>query len=352
MSVEADVTDHIHTARSRGDTNADQAQDLTIPLKNYPFFQCKPIPDNEKFGMKFEAIITKANIAKLAAIRGRPSYKNGRNGIVGLMGSLDVQAFQDLITLVPLETSLDIDPITEVQFMNQYYTSGIPLIYAIAQGTYQQVLYQVYKFAKEAEAIRPMMDFMYDGIVVHHVDPYIRQKLGRINNVNKYSIAIKFNPTVKEAIFLGYTFTVGQNGDITPMIHYTPVEFFGTIHTKSSGHSYDRFKKLDLSVGEVINVTYRNDVMPYVSRPTGTITEFVNHSTTKIPFPSVCPCCGMPLEFSEKSARCPNINCPDRVLARLTNMLDKMGFKGFSEAALKAMNVVSLTDFINKIVYD
>ena len=352
MSVEADVCDHIISARSRGDTNADQAEDLTPVFGGYKFPYCKDIPESQSFGMKFEAIITKHNLEKMARLRGRP-YKNGRNGIVGLIKSLDAAAYRDLITLVPLETSLDIDPITEAEFMNTYFHSGVYLKYAVIRGNYNQILYQVYKFVKEAEALRPIMPFMYDGIVVHYTDPKIRAILGRENSVNKYSIAIKFTPMVKDAIFMGYTFTVGQNGTITPMIHYTPVEFFGTIHTKSSGHSYQRFKELDLSIGELINVSYRNDVMPYVTKPTFVNNEFVKPSSNKVPFPVSCPCCGTLLEFTDsgRSARCPNPKCPDRVIARLTNMLDKLDFKDFSEASLKALNVTSFNDLLNIDLY-
>ena len=345
MSVEADVCDHIISARSRGDTAQDLADDLTPVLAGYKFPYCKPIPENESFGMKFEAIITKHNLEKLARLKGRP-YKNGRNGIVGLMKSIDAYAYRDLITLVPLETSLDIDPITEVEFMNTYYHSGEYLRYAVVKGNYNQVLFQVYRFVKEAEAIRDIMPFMYDGVVIHHIDPNIRRILGRENSVNKYSIAIKFTPKVKDAIFTGYSYTVGQNGTITPMIHYTPVEFYGTIHTKSSGHSFQRFKELDLSIGEMINVSYRNDVMPYVTKPVAANNQFIP-TGNKEQFPMYCPCCGTQLEFTERSARCPNVKCPDRVIARLTNMLDKLDFKDFSEAALRSLNVTSFTDFLN-----
>lgn len=347
MSVEADVCDHIISARSRGDTAQDLADDLTPVLQGYKFPYCKPLPESEAFGMKFEAIITKHNLQKLARLKGKTPYKNGRNGIVGLMKSIDAYAYRDLITLVPLETSLDIDPITEVEFMNTYYQSGEYLRYAVIRGNYDQILYQVYKFVKEAEAIRDIMPFMYDGVVVHHVDPRIRQILGRVNSVNKYSIAIKFTPKVKDAIFTGYTFTVGQNGVITPMIHYTPVEFFGTIHTKSSGHSFQRFKELDLSIGEMINVSYRNDVMPYVTKPVAATAQFLPVSANKVSFPLTCPCCGTPLEFTDKSARCPNAHCPERVLARLTNMLDKLDIKDFSQASLSALHVTSFADFLS-----
>lgn len=352
MSVEADVTNRILSARSRGDTNQDLAEDLTTVLGDYVFPHAPEIPINEAFGMKFECIITKANLERLGKLKGR-EYKNGRNGIVGLMKSLDAHAYRDLITLVPLETSLDIDPIVEVEFMNKYFTTDTYMKYAVVQGTYNEILFQVYRFVKEAEAIREYLPFMYDGVVVHYLDPGIRNALGRTNNVNKYSVAIKFNPMKKEATVTDYSFTVGQNGVVTPMIHYTPVEFLGTIHTKSSGHSLQRFNELNLAIGDTIEIEYRNDVMPYVVRRVQDSYSKYRHLGERRPveFPQFCPSCGQMLSIydSGKSAICTNYACPDRVLARIVNMMKKLNIKGFADSALKKLEVKDLSDLLSII---
>lgn len=346
MAVEADCSDHIHGARSRGDTNQDLCEDLSPVLEGYPFFNAERMKGAPPIGVQFEAIMTNQNVQRLKKLTGK-DYKNARNGVIGLMKSNNAYAYRDLITLVPLRTSLDIDPITEVNFLNTYYTTGVPLKYAVIQGTYNEILFQVHKFVQEAQSIREIMPFMYDGVVVHYVDPRIRQALGRVNSVNKYSIAIKFNPMVKEAIFLGYTYTVGQNGVITPMAHYTAVEFFGTIHTKSSAHSYQRFKDLNLSVGDVVSLAYVNDVMPYLSKAYDT--PYPTRSATAVEFPTHCPYCGTALVFSDsgKTAACPNINCPERVVQKMTNMLDKLNFKGFGEATMRLLGFQSLDDFMH-----
>ena len=346
MSVEADVTNRIISARSRGDTNLDIADDLTIPLGGYEFPNCPPISD--AFGMKFEAIITKDNLERLSVLKRKP-YKNARNAIVGLMGSTDAAAFKDLITLVPLETSLDIDPISEVLFMNRYYTKNVYLPYAVVEGDYSTVLFQVYKFVKEAEAMRPIANFLYDGVVVHYVDQNIRNALGRSNSVNQYSIAIKFNPMVKKTIFRGYTYSIGQNGVITPLAHYDPIEFLGTIHTKSSCHSYGRFRELSLAIGEVVEVAYVNEVMPYLSRPYEHVVGDGEANNPPIPFPVNCPCCGTPIVLSEDeaSAYCPNFYCPERVIARLCNMMSKLNFKGFAESSIRKLNIKSFTELLS-----
>ena len=348
VSVEADVTDHIISARTRGDTDADLAADLTPILGGYRFPFCPEVDQKESFGMKFEAIISHNNLEKMSILRGKP-YKNARNGIIGLFGSSDAYDYRDLITLVPLATSLDLDRKTEIEFMNKFYHSGEMLRYTIIRGTYNTLLYQVYKFVKEAEALRPIMPFMYDGVVINYTDPKIIAALGRENSVNKYSIAIKFNPMVRQAVFTGYTYTIGQSGKVTPMLHYTPVEFYGGIHTKSTGHSYARFKELNLAIGDAVQLEYTNDVMPYLTK-----CEIQPYNSNKepVPFPTVCPCCGEPLVFTDKSAFCVNDKCPERNMSRITNMMKKLNLKDFSTESLRAIGLKSLHELLTIKIED
>lgn len=346
-SLEADVTNEILSARTRGDTNNDVAGDMTPVFKGYQFPYAPEIPIEEAFGMKFEAIMSYQNLEKFAELKGIP-YKNARVAINGIFGSSDAARYRDFITLVPLATSIEgIDRVTEIEFMNKYFQTGIYLQYAVITGTYNEVLFQVRKFVQEAEYIRPYMPFMYDGVVVSYIDEKIISALGRQNSVNKYSIAIKFNPLKKQSVFTGYTFTVGQNGVITPMVHYTPVEFYGAIHTKSTAHSYARFRDLALRDCDILDVEYVNDVMPYVSKPSNSHND--NNQSPLIEFPNVCPVCGAALieSASAKSVSCPNIKCPGRQIARMTNMLKKLNMKDFSDESLLAIKATSLKDIMN-----
>lgn len=352
VSVEADVTHEILSARSRGDANADIAADLSEIFAGYRFPNAPELKPEEAFGMKFEAIMTYQNLDKMSRLKGK-GYKNSRNGIIGLLGSSDAYNYRDLITLVPLATSIEgIDRVTEIEFLNKYYNSGEYLRYSILKGTYYEILYQVYRFVEEAEGMRNMLPFMYDGVVISYRDPKIINALGRENSINKYSMAIKFNPLVREAVFLGYSYTVGQDGTVTPMIHYTPVEFNGTIHTKSSGHSYKRFMDLQLAVGDIIKVEYTNDVMPYVTK--ADVNE--NYKNDKVPelFIDKCLFCGTPIVINEsgKSAMCPNLQCPERTVARMSNMMAKLNLKDFGEETFRFLGTSSLTQFLNYTLED
>jgi NAD-dependent DNA ligase len=241
----------------------EQAADLTPLLGGYIFKHARCMIGEKPIGVKFEAITTKGNLAIFNQMRGK-DYKNCRTAIVGLFGASDAYQFRDLITLVPLALDRNDLPsisnrMEEIEFLNNVFIShGEPLRYCYMSGTYQEIMYMIKAFWDEAKLSRDHLNFMYDGIVVSYLDEDIRETLGRKNYINKFSMAVKFDPLEVNTTFRGYTYEVGQNGQITPMIHYDPVYFLGTLHTKSTGSSLDRFKSLALKRGDLINVKYVN----------------------------------------------------------------------------------------------
>lgn len=348
VSVEAEVCgDTIISARSRGDTGEDIATDLTPIFGNYKFRNAASVPKDEKFGIKFEAVITKYDLQKLGELRGK-NYKNCRNAIIGLLGSSDAYKYVDFITLIPLSTSFDIPRKTELDFLNKYYNSGQYNRHVYFKGNYQTILFQIKQFVESAELIRKVLPYLIDGVVISYIDPIIIQKLGRINSVNKYSMAIKFNPRKVRTIFLGYTFSIGKSGDVIPMVHFKPCEFMGNIQTKQTLHSYNRFMDLQLCKGMQIDIEYRNDVLSYVSKPDTEYNRQIAASVKPEQFIDKCPYCGGKIVVSEssKSAKCVNPNCPERKVMRIVDMLSNLGFKDFSEESVRALNINSLTDLL------
>ena len=351
ISIEADVTNIIVGARTRGDAVNDIAADVTPILHGYRFPNAPlELWNKEPFGMKFEAIMTYQDLATFNMLTGN-NYKNPRTAIIGLFGRSDGYLYRDLITLVPLQTSLDMTREEEVIFMNKYYASKILFTYTNIQGDLASFLFQVKKFTEEAEYMRHFVPFMYDGVVFNFTEESIKQKLGRVNAVNKYAMAIKFTPLKRLTTFRGYQYTVGQYGTVTPMIYYDPVEFYGAIHNHSTGSSYERFKNLNLRVGDIIEVEYTNDVMPYVTKPDNTANE--QNPNPPVQFIENCPYCGTKLEFtdSNKNMYCPNIECPQRNLKRIVNMIDKLNIKDFAESRLEQMQVRSLSELFS-LTYD
>ena len=341
ISVEADCTDEVVSARSRGDTGIDQASDLTPFLKGYKFPH-RP-KDAPMVGVKFEAIITQHDLPFFNRAKGY-EYRNCRSAIVGLLSSGDAWKYRDFITLVPLAVEQEVfenechsDRVQEIEYLNNNFISkGCPMRWTFVNGTYLENLVWINLFTNNAEMMRYAVPFMYDGIVVSYRDPKIRAELGRENSINKYSIAVKFNPLKKETVFRGYSYTVGQDGSVTPMIHYDPVEFYGTIHDKSSGHSYARFQELQLRKGDMLDVEYVNDVMPYVTKPMNDWNIDNEQNAPLEMFPTNCPICGAQIVVSDsgKSAKCPNNDCGGRQLSRMVNSCAKLGMDGFGESTI------------------
>lgn len=354
ISVEADCNLEVVSARTRGDTGVGKASDITPILAGYPFKQARCMIGEKPIGVKFEAIMTKTNLALFNKLRER-NYSNCRTAIVGLFGASDAYLYRDLITLIPLAVDRDDIPmisnrIEEIEFLNRVFVShGEPLRYCYFRGRLNEIMYMIKAFWDEAKIARNHLDFMFDGIVLSYADEDIRERLGRQNYINKYSVAVKFDADEKQTIFRGYSYEVGQHGQITPMIHYDPVEFIGTIHTKSTGSSYERFMKLGLRKGDIINVTYVNDVMPYVSKLDCEHNRRNAEITPLEEFVQVCPICGSHLVQSEsgKTVSCSNMECPARSIQRMSNMLAKLNIKGFSDASIIALKVNYLHELLH-----
>ncbi len=340
VSVEEEVAGHkIVFACTRGDTSNNEASDLTPILGGMEFSRAKGIVDeSEVFGIKFEYIVTENNLKRIAQDFGK-TYANPRNGVIGLLGGLDARMYRDYLTPIPLESSLNIDRLTELDFLNKFYTKNISMRHEVIEGDYTQVLFMVSQFVKNANELRDYMGFQYDGVVIEYADESIRQRLGKRGSVPRYATAIKFNPLRRVSTFTHYTYSVGQDGRVVPMAHFRPVEFFGAIHDKTTAHSLKRFIDLGLRCGDKVNLTLINDVIVYITKADDRANDTNPNPLEE--FPTKCPCCGSDLVVTDSgnSAICPNFFCNEKVIGRLTNLFKKLNIKDFSSESIRALGV-------------
>ena len=354
VSVEAEIQNGcIVKALSRGDTGANIAADLTPILGGYKFpcAQYANIDPNYKFGIKFEAVITKRDLERLNTLRGK-DYKNCRNAIIGLLGSGDAYRYVDYITLIPIATSENTPRIAELEFLNRFFHSGELNRFCVFKGNYIQILFQVKQFTEAAEMLRPILPYMIDGIVVSFTDPMKIKLLGRVNSVNKWQMAIKFNPKKVRTIFDHYTYSIGKSGQVIPMVHFKPVEFIGTIHSKQTVHSFQRFKELALIKGQEIDIEYVNDVLTYITKPDTEYNRQLQQTMQPEEFITSCPYCGSPIYVSDtmKSAFCPNIHCHERSIMRMIDTISQLGFKDISEDVVRRLDLINFRDLFK--MYD
>lgn len=342
ISINGEANSVLQTAYTRGDVENNKTSDLTPLLGGYTFYNSLGmIPDKNIMGMQFECIITNEDLLEFNKRKG-VEYKNNRTAIVGLLGSSDAYLYRDLITLVPLKIvpiengeKIDVDRYTELELLDKVYSTKVRPVYTLINGTYDRLLWMINQFCKEGEVFRDVIPYMYDGVVVSFVDSKIINSLGRKNNINQYQMAIKFPSMTKQTIFRGYTYEIGADGRVTPMAHYDPIEFFGTIHTKSSVHSYGRFKILNLSIGQRIEVEYTNDVIPYVKGSVDDVDVEPEEFITK------CPYCNSRLVDSNKAKYCTVFDCSARAISRMSNTVKALGLKGISSETIRILHIKS-----------
>jgi DNA ligase (NAD+) len=132
------------------------------------------------------------------------------------------------------------------------------------------------------------------------------------------------------------------------MAHFLPVYFYGNKQDHVTAHSYERFKNLNLRVGDKVLLTYNNEVMTYLTKAPQEMQD-PNNPNRPLEFPDNCPSCGQPLYISDSgaSAFCANFWCPERALARLSNTLKKLGVKGFAERTVYTLGVTHLSELYN-----
>ena len=352
ISVECQIENGVVIgAFTRGDTNNDEATDLTPIFKGLRFPHCM-YPN--RCNVKFEVIITDKMLEYLKVSYDK-HYANPRNAVIGLMGGLDARAFRDIVTLVPLESDIYFKPnvlnsrrTVEINFLNNHFRKMVDLRSVVIQGNVSEVLYKVKQYCESANRLRGYMGFWFDGIVIEYADDRIRQVLGKRKAIPNYSIAIKFPPLTAQSTFTHYTYSVGQTGIVTPKAHFLPVYFMGQKHDKASVHSLRKVNEFGLRAGDKVNLTFVNDVMVYLT-PAPIEEQPADNPNPVEYFPERCPSCGNQLMMSESgdTAYCINVNCPERSIGRMTGFLERLNVSGFDKAAIRALQIHNVRDLLS-----
>lgn len=135
---------------------------------------------------------------------------------------------------------------------------------------------------------------------------------------------------------------MGKTGVLTPTAVFKPVEIDGTTVERASVHNMSILSKLDLRIGDTIEVYKANMIIPQVKRNVSADERLALGEESKYDFfvPS-CPVCGGKTELvTENSSTvlvCTNNNCKGKLLGKLTHFVSKnaMNIENFSESTLE-----------------
>ena len=208
----------------------------------------------------------------------------------------------------------------------QFIYGDVDMEYKIYHGTKSELLKQINEFSNKQLKKRKKLNHAIDGLVITILDPELQAVLGRKNNINKWQVAYKFPEEGYKTIVRGSTITTGNFGYKELLLLVDPVILNGTKQYKAQVHSLDRFKKLNLRIGDEIILKLSGDVIPY-----GYKDETCKPGNgKKIKFPKYCEC-GTKLVEEKNKMRCPNKKCPYRIVGSLVTFFNELNAKGIGD---------------------
>ena len=181
-----------------------------------------------------------------------------------------------------------------------------------------------------------------DGVVFKFNDIEYGKSLGATSHHFKNGVAYKKEDEARKTELIDIDWTMGKTGTLTPTAVFQAVEIDGTTVERASVHNVSILTKLDLHIGDIIEVVKANQIIPQVKRNVSADERMALGKTLDHIFiPSVCPICGGNTEIKQdndsKVLVCTNDNCKGKLLGKLTHFVSKnaMNVDGLSEQTLE-----------------
>ena len=321
------------SAETRGDGYV--GSDITEHIKQFKNVPLK-INKDGVYIIDGEAIITDDDFEE---INKNGEYKNSRNLASGTLAVLDTSLVAkrrlsfyawDVIAGGGNSLNDNLNEARELGFSVVPFWSATKLNAQMLQGT----IGYIFDFAKEE-------GLPCDGIVFKFNDIKYGMSLGATSHHFKNGIAYKAKDEVYETELLDIEFTMGKTGILTPTAVFKPVEIDGTTVERASVHNISILSKLNLHVGDTIEVFKANMIIPQVKRNVSDDERMaLGIELEDMLLPVTCPICGgetkLVTENSSTVLMCANDNCSGKLLGKLTHFVSKnaMNIDGLSEQTL------------------
>lgn len=296
------------------------------------------IPYKQSLEIRGEVVIFKSDFEALNEKRieqGLNTFANPRNAASGSLRQLDTSITKERkLRFYPWgvgENSLTFTKHSEV--MNFIRDLGF------LKDDFVRIckdLNEVFKAYDELLALRDTKPMLMDGMVVRIDDLALCKELGYTVKFPKFMAAFKFPALEKTTRLLGVNLQVGRSGVITPVAVLDEVELDGVKVKSATLHNFDEIKRLDLKIGDMVNVIRSGDVIPkitkvYSQRRTG--------EEKSIQRPKFCPVCESELLDEGALIKCQNLSCKARLVNGIIYFVSKkcMNIDGLGQSIVELL---------------
>jgi DNA ligase (NAD+) len=195
-------------------------------------------------------------------------------------------------------------------------------------------------FVEEMEPKRDELDYEIDGVVVKVSSTALQQEFGATSKAPRWAIAYKYPARKAFTKLRDIIVSVGRTGALTPIAMLEPTLLAGTTVGRASLHNEDEIRRLDLKIGDTVEIEKSGEIIPQVLSVDKTKRD---GSETEFEFPSVCPVCGSDALRPEGEAvrRCTNRDCPAKIKGRIAYFVSR-----------KAMDIEGLGDVLISTLVD
>jgi DNA ligase (NAD+) len=178
-------------------------------------------------------------------------------------------------------------------------------------------------------------DVASDGLVLTMNDKAYSQSLGVTSKFPKDTMAYKWQDEIKDTVLEDVFWSASRTGLINPVAVFKPVDLEGTQVSRASLHNISILEKLELGIGDTIQVYKANMIIPQIA---DNLTRS-NH----LEIPKECPVCFEETAIKDvndiKVLYCMNSECPAKKVKAYSHFVSRnaMNIDGLSEATLEKL---------------
>lgn len=255
---------------------------------------------------------------------GEEPWANPRNAAAGSLKLLDPREVkQRKLAIVFYGVAEDSSHTMQSQYATHQFLEAIGLpAFAPHHRMKTREIEEILRFAKKIEGERTSLGFDIDGIVVKVDSFLLREDLGVTGKNPRWAVAYKFAPEQAVTKILDISVQVGRTGVLTPVAELKPVFLAGSKISRATLHNQEEIDRKDIRIGDTVVIEKGGDVIPKVVQ----VDKSQRPKDAKPwKMPRYCPNCGSEVihKEGEVAIRCPNRECGDQVLRRITFFASK-----------------------------